>query len=124
MIDLSKLDNGLRDFGLALEGGKNILEEFTALYDLCLKMIQQYLEESSINPGEIELLEFNQIIRNAYAMAIISEELATWKSYQNYRDHIVSKRKTDEDSMKIMRGFLHEAGYLASQLKERVKNLE
>ena len=64
--------------------------------------IIKYLEESSGSPSEIEHLDSEQIIRKAYRVSIISEELEVWKQFINLRDKIAilsSLQATDTTKM-------------------------
>ncbi len=133
MLNLSKLKKEINILESRLKlSGQNLdrllndqcVQQFVLTYEICMQFIIKYLEESSGSPSEIEHLDSEQIIRKAYRVSIISEELEVWKQFINLRDKINSNSLQATDTTKMISHFLGEARYLFKQLQERVKYLE
>ena len=134
MFNLSKLEKEMYILELKLQQYDQNLEkldnqciqQFTLTYDLCMKIIVQYLEKSSGSPSEVQYLSFEQVVRKAYRVSVISEELQVWKKFKDFNNkirHGSLQIKTTE-AFKMIRHFLDEVKYLLNELKERVKHLE
>ena len=86
----------------------------------------QYLEESSGSPSEVEYLSFEQVIRKAYRVSIISEELQVWKKFKDFNDRVSHDplQIKSKETFEVIHHFLDEVRYLLTELKKRVKHLE
>ena len=83
MFNLSKLEKEMHILASRLKKydenfekpGDECVQHFVSTYELCIKIIVQYLEKSLCSPSEVEYLSFEQVIRKAYRVSIRSEEL-------------------------------------------------
>ncbi|MCY4643560.1 MAG: hypothetical protein OXB88_02990 [Bacteriovoracales bacterium] len=121
-MGIGRLENILKEFEDNLKSFEKSDDQFSQTYDLAIRLIKEYLKESSGSPTEINYLEFEQLIRKAFAISILTEELAVWKKFRKCRDDMA--RRGFSPDVELRNGFLHELRYLSSQITERKKYLE
>lgn len=95
------------------------IQRFEYTYELAWKTIKRFLEESSANPNEIDLMSFQEIIREAWEKQLLRNNLETWKLYRMYRgttSHAYNEDKANEIYNEIPE-FLEEVNYLIEQLQ-------
>jgi nucleotidyltransferase substrate binding protein (TIGR01987 family) len=95
------------------------IQRFEYTYELSWKTIKRFLEETSANPHEIDLMSFQELIREANEKGILLTDWETWKLYRIYRgttSHAYNEDKANEIYNEIL-GFLTEIQYLIKQLK-------
>ena len=134
MLNLSKLEKEMHVLESKLkQHNQNLgklsdqcIQQFISTYELCMKVILQYLEESSGSPSEVQYLSFEQVIRKAYRISIIGEELQIWKKFRDFRNKIIhsSLQMKTKENFELISHFLDEVRYLLTELKKRVKHLE
>ena len=62
-----------------------VIQAFEFTYGLSFRMLRRYLELASANPGEIDELVFNDVIREAYRQALLRSELPAWMEFRRNR---------------------------------------
>ena len=95
------------------------IQRFEYTYELSWKTIKRYLELVSPNPNEIDMLSFQELIREANEKNLLLTDWETWKLYRVYRgttSHAYNQDKANEIYNEIP-GFLNEIQFLIKQLK-------
>ena len=98
------------------------IQRFEYTYELAWKTIKRFLESTSPNPNEIDLLSFQELIREANEKGLLLTDWDTWKLYRVYRgttSHAYDADKAIEIYNEIP-GFLNEVQYLIVQLKKHL----
>ena len=96
VLDLSSLKKAVVSFRKALdEYEKDISNEFVRdsciqrfeyCYDLSSKMIKRHLKNIADNPGEIDQMSFQNIIREAYTKGILKHSWDKWAEFREDRN--------------------------------------
>jgi len=96
ILDISSLSKAVASFSKALnEYAKDETNEFVRdsciqrfeyCYDLSAKMIKRHLKNISENPGMIEQMPFQNIIREAYTKGILKHSWDAWMDYREDRN--------------------------------------
>ena len=95
------------------------IKRFEYTYELSWKTLKRFLEETSANPNEIDLMTFQEIIREANEKSLLLSDWDTWKVYRIYRgttSHAYNEDKANEIYLEIP-GFLNEIQFLIKQLE-------
>jgi nucleotidyltransferase substrate binding protein (TIGR01987 family) len=98
------------------------IQRFEYTYELSWKTIKRFLEETAANPNEIDLMSFQELIREANEKGILLTDWETWKLYRIYRgttSHAYNEDKANEIYNEIP-GFLNEIKFLINQLKKHL----
>ncbi len=96
------------------------IQRFEYTYELSWKTLKRYLELVSPNPNEIDMLSFQELIREANEKNLLLSNWETWKLYRIYRgttSHAYNQNKANEIYEEIP-GFLNEIQFLIKQLKK------
>jgi nucleotidyltransferase substrate binding protein (TIGR01987 family) len=96
------------------------IQRFEYTYELSWKTIKRFLEETVPNPADIDLMSFQELIREANEKGLLLTDWETWKLYRMYRgttSHAYDEDKANEIYNEIP-GFLNEIQYLIKQLKK------
>lgn len=97
------------------------IHRFEYTYELSWKTIKRFLEETAPNPTDIDLMSFQELIREANEKGLLLTDWETWKLYRMYRgttSHAYDEDKANEIYNEIP-GFLNEIQYLIKQLKKK-----
>ncbi len=97
------------------------IQAFEFTYELSVRMIRRYLEQVSANPGEVDQLDFRNLIRSAGQQGLLRSELNAWMQYRANRG-TTSHTYNEERAERVFRGipdFLEEARHLLKQLREK-----
>ena len=96
ILDITSLTKAVESFAQALnEYDKDETNEFVRdsciqrfeyCYDLSTKMIKRHLKNISENPGAIEQMPFQNIIRDAYTKGILKHSWDAWSEYREDRN--------------------------------------
>jgi nucleotidyltransferase substrate binding protein (TIGR01987 family) len=62
------------------------IQRFEYCYDLSSKMIKRHLKNISDNPGEVDQMSFQNIIREAYTKGILKHSWDKWSDYREDRN--------------------------------------
>lgn len=139
MIDYSPLGKAIEQLKLALDyydqhknGPDNNLklllrsaaiQAFEYTYELSVKMIKRYLEQAMSNPTDVDQMDFQQLIREAYERGLLTQELVVWKSFRAKRgitSHAYDSSKAEDVFMAIP-SFLAEAESLYLKLNQNAE---
>ena len=93
------------------------IQRFEYTYELSWKTIKRYLELVSPNPNEIDMLSYQELIREANEKNLLLTDWETWKLYRVYRgttSHAYNQDKANEIYNEIP-GFLNEIQFLIKQ---------
>lgn len=96
------------------------IQRFEYTYELSWKTIKRFLEETVPNPADIDLMSFQELIREANEKGLLLTDWETWKLYRMYRgttSHAYDEDKANEIYNELP-GFLNEIQYLIKQLKK------
>lgn len=96
------------------------IQRFEYTYELSWKTIKRFLEETVPNPADIDLMSFQELIRDANEKGLLLTDWETWKLYRMYRgttSHAYDEDKANEIYNELP-GFLNEIQYLIKQLKK------
>ncbi|KXU34620.1 hypothetical protein AXK11_08130 [Cephaloticoccus primus] len=105
-------DDALRDASV---------KRFEYTYALALVFLTRYLEEEAPISKTAGSMDFAELIRQAWALGLLREEVAVWRDFRlkrNLTSHTYDQSNADEVCAVIPR-FLAEARFLYSQLKKR-----
>jgi nucleotidyltransferase substrate binding protein (TIGR01987 family) len=130
-IDFTPLINAVTRFEEGLEGlakdpdnsliRDGVIQRFEFSYELSHKMLKRYLEATSANPAEIDIMTFQDLIRTGSEQGLL---LSGWDKWRDFRQARTDTSHTyDEDkALKVIArlpAFLDEARYLLTQLQAR-----
>lgn len=96
------------------------IQRFEYTYELSWKTIKRVIEETAANPNEVDLMSFQELIREANEKDLLLTDWETWKLYRMYRgttSHAYNEDKANEIYIEIP-GFLNEIQFLIKQLKK------
>ena len=96
------------------------IQRFEYTYELSWKTIKRFIEETAPNPSIIDLMSFQELIRDANEKGLLLTDWETWKLYRMYRgttSHAYDEDKANEIYNELP-GFLNEIQYLIKQLKK------
>ena len=96
------------------------IQRFEYTYELSWKTIKRFLEETAPNPSIIDLMSFQELIRDANEKGLLLTDWETLKLYRMYRgttSHAYNEDKANEIYNELP-GFLNEIQYLIKQLKK------
>jgi len=114
--DIAKGNPRLAQF---LQGGA--IQAFEYSYGLSIKFLQRYLQQHEAEPGEIDNLSFNDLVRRGYEIGLLAAELIIWKQFRYYRNlgsHAYNQAKAREIYQNIP-VFLVQAELLYAELEKR-----
>jgi len=98
-----------------------LIQRFEFTYELCIKMLYRFFEQTSSSQEAIKTMSFNNFIRHAWSMELLNEELAQWKTFREKRN-ITSHTYNEDKAIEvcaIIPAFLAEAKYLFTALEKR-----
>ena len=99
-----------------------LIQRFEFTYELCHRMLQQFIRRGSASPEEVDRMAFQDLIRTANQQGLL---LGDWPVWHRYRDARASTShayyaKTAQDVADSIPGFLAEAEYLRDELRKRL----
>lgn len=95
------------------------IQRFEYTYELAWKMLKRHLELSSANPGEIDEMSFQNLIRSGSEKSLLLHGWDVWKNYRQARgttSHGYDELKAIE-VFKQVPEFLIEAKFLLQKLQ-------
>jgi len=121
---IARLDEGWQRYqqdtsDLQIRDG--LIQRFEFTYELCIKMLYRFFEQTLSSRETIRTMSFNNFIRHAWSMALLNEELAQWKTFREKRN-ITSHTYNEDKAIEvcaIIPAFLAEAKYLHAALANR-----
>lgn len=114
--DFARQDKGLRRH---LRAGTIQAFEFT--YELAVKFVRRYLEQTEASREFIHTLAFPDLIRSANEKALLLNDVAVWKQYREKRNatsHTYDEIQA-EKILPIIPIFIEEVEFLLNNLRER-----
>ncbi len=96
ILDLTALKKAVVSFRKALDEYEkdktnefvrdSSIQRFEYCYDLSSKMIKRHLKNIAENPGEIDQMSFQSIIREAFTKGILKNSWDKWSEYREDRN--------------------------------------
>lgn len=100
----------------------SVIKRFEYTYSLSLKMINRYFVSVLPDTKNVDEMGFNDIIRTAYKMGLLLNDLEKWVEYRTERNttaHEYDESKAIE-VINAAIAFKDEAEYLLNELKKRL----
>jgi nucleotidyltransferase substrate binding protein (TIGR01987 family) len=120
-IDYTQSDLAKSDETVALLFRAAAIQAFEYTYELSVKMLRRYLEATEASPSAVQQYTYNELLRRAYALGLVQEELMVWKQFRTNRG--TTSHGYDEDKAQVVFDaipeFLAEAIYVYSQIENR-----
>jgi len=121
---ITRLDEGWQRYqqdtrDLQIRDG--LIQRFEFTYEICIKMLYRFFEQTPSSKEVIRTMGFNNFIRHAWSMGLLAEELAQWKTFREKRN-ITSHTYNEDKAIEvcaIIPAFLAEAKYLCAALEKR-----
>jgi nucleotidyltransferase substrate binding protein (TIGR01987 family) len=102
------------------------IHTFTCTYELAVKMIRRYLSLTYDSPDQVENMTFYDLIRTAFELGLIKQEVLVWKGFRQNRgttSHAYDVSKASDVYAQIP-AFLYEVKFLLAVLDLRLKDLQ
>jgi len=115
----SDIAKGNPRFARFLQGGA--IQAFEYSYSLTIKFLQRYLQQHEAEPGEVDRLSFNDLVRRGYETGLLAAELVVWKQFRHNRN--LSSHAYDENKAReVYKGipaFLTQAELFYAEVEKR-----
>jgi len=118
---ISRLEEGWQRYQIDtsdLQIRDGLIQRFEWTYGQCLKSLRLYLEDGLSSVEEVRLMDFDQLIRHAWSLGLLNEEIAQWRIFRE--KIIVATQSYNEikaiEVCNIIPQFLVEAQYLCATL--------
>ena len=109
------------DAALAVHLRAGAIQAFEFTYELAFKSLRRYLRLTEPDPSGVDELDFSGIIRRAYAVGLLSAELAVWQGFRRNRgttSHAYDEAKADS-VFNAIPSFMAEVEFMTARLEER-----
>lgn len=100
-----------------------MIQRFEFTNELGHKMLKRYLEYASPNPGEVDEMTFQDMIRTANEQNLVLGDWPVWRKFREMRarsSHTYDQETADTVVADIPR-FVQEAIHLRNKLRERLR---
>lgn len=100
-----------------------LVQRFEYCYDATTKMLKRHLSNISENPSEINEMDFQTIVRDAYTKGLLKNSWDQWGNYRHARN-ITSHSYDEEKAIEVVDlipVFYNEAIYFLIKLQEYYK---
>ncbi|MDK4535477.1 HI0074 family nucleotidyltransferase substrate-binding subunit [Kingella kingae] len=97
------------------------IQRFEFTYEISHKILKRYLENTSADPTQFDLMSFQDIIRTANEQNLLLGNWADWKQYRDMRAR-TSHTYDEETAIAVVQGiekFLMEAQFLQQTLQKK-----
>ncbi len=99
-----------------------LIQRFEFTYEISHKILKRYLEHTSADPSQFDLMTFQDIIRTANEQNLL---LGNWTDWKQYRDMRARTSHTYDEATAIavvqgIEAFLAEAQFLQQRLQEQL----
>jgi nucleotidyltransferase substrate binding protein (TIGR01987 family) len=124
-LSYTRSDLAKNDAGLAMHLQAGSIQAFEFTYELSIKTLKRYLQETEATPSDVEEMSFNQLIRRGYELGLLQAEIEQWRDFRRSRgltSHTYNKEKAEGVFTRIP-DFLREATFLLMQLEKRQDGL-
>ncbi|WII91941.1 HI0074 family nucleotidyltransferase substrate-binding subunit [Kingella negevensis] len=98
-----------------------LIQRFEFTYEISHKILKRYLENTSADSTQFDLISFQDIIRTANEQNLLLGNWADWKQYRDMRAR-TSHTYDEETAIAVVQGiekFLAEAQFLQQKLQEK-----
>ncbi|MDK4688321.1 HI0074 family nucleotidyltransferase substrate-binding subunit [Kingella negevensis] len=98
-----------------------LIQRFEFTYEISHKILKRYLENTSADPTQFDLMSFQDIIRTANEQNLLLGNWADWKQYRDMRAR-TSHTYDEETAIAVVQGiekFLTEAQFLQQTLQKK-----
>lgn len=98
-----------------------LIQRFEFTYEISHKILKRYLENTSADPTQFDLMSFQDIIRTANEQNLLLGNWTDWKQYRDMRAR-TSHTYDEETAIAVVQGiekFLAEAQFLQQKLQEK-----
>ncbi len=94
------------------------IQRFEYCYDLSAKMIKRYLSMIAANPGEVQEMSFQTLIREAFSQGVLKNSWDQWWLYRDYRNKTSHgyNEKIAKEIIQEVPVFYHEVDFLLQAL--------
>ena len=109
------------DSRLALHLRAGAIQAFEFTYELSIKTLKRFLADTEANPGAVDEMSFNDLIRRGYERGILDAQLTDWKAFRRDRgttSHTYDAAKA-QAIFEAIPAFLAEADFLLTRITER-----
>lgn len=99
-----------------------LIQRFELTYEISHKMLKRYLEYTSANPSQFDLMSFQDLIRTANEQNLLLGNWLDWKQYRDMRAR-TSHTYDEQTALAVVQGiekFIAEAMFLEGSLKARL----
>lgn len=109
------------DAALAVHLRAGAIQAFEFTYELAFKTLRRHLRLTEPDPSAVDQLDFNGLIRRAYALGLLGAELSSWQEFRRNRG--ITSQAYDQaraDAVfNAIPGFLGEIEFMTARLAER-----
>lgn len=98
-----------------------LIQRFEFTYEISHKILKRYLENTSADPTQFDLMSFQDLIRTANEQNLLLGDWADWKQYRDMRAR-TSHTYDEKTAVAVVQGiekFLAEAQFLQRRLQEK-----
>lgn len=99
-----------------------LIQRFEFTYEISHKILKRYLEHTSADPSQFDLMSFQDIIRTANEQNLLLGNWTDWKQYRDMRAR-TSHTYDEATAIAVVQGiekFLTEAQFLQQRLQEQL----
>jgi nucleotidyltransferase substrate binding protein (TIGR01987 family) len=109
------------DPGIFEQLRNSVIHCFEVTYEISHKMLKRYLKASTANPGEVDAMTFQDLIRSGSERQLLRSDWKRWKEYRQARTDISHAYDADKAASvyAIAPEFLQEAQHLYGQMTRR-----
>jgi len=98
-----------------------LIQRFEFTYELSLKTLRRYFEQTADSWERIKIMSFEHFIRHAWDEGLLNEEIKQWRVFREKRN-ITSHTYHEEKAIEvcaIIPAFMMEAKYLLAAMEKR-----
>ena len=120
-LDFVRSETALGKMRLALQLRTAAIKAFEYTYELSIKMLIRYLQETEPGENKSDARSFQENIRLGYERGLLQAEFKDWMEFRKQRNttsHAYDERKAEEVFLAIP-AFLKEAKFLLNELESR-----
>ncbi|WP_241242530.1 HI0074 family nucleotidyltransferase substrate-binding subunit [Kingella kingae] len=103
-----------------------LIQRFEFTYEISHKILKRYLENTSADPTQFDLMSFQDIIRTANEQNLLLGNWADWKQYRDMRAR-TSHTYDEETAIAVVQGiekFLAEAQFFSIKITRKIMPVE
>jgi len=123
-LEYCESDFAKSDQQLALQLRAGAIQAFEFTYELVIKMLKRYLEQTETTAANIDHMSFNSLIRLGFERGLLKAELVEWKKFRDRRN-ITSHTYDEQKAQAVYETiplFLAEAKFLYAEITQRQQN--